>query len=238
MESDGVDLVSFRIAVISTLAPSRGTTRNPCTVSVFSHISTHAPSRGRDYNDTQPKLPVNHFNPRAPHGARLCMTPSATSAWNFNPRAPHRARHHIHGLNQLDLLISTHAPCTGRDTPTTVVPSSAMIFQPTRPTRGATRGRIIIGHLNGISTHAPYAGCDICDLHPGTDGLRISTHVPHMGRDILDPQSEPLDVISTHAPHTGRDTSTDTGKRRRSNFNPRAPHGARPTGISTSRLLN
>ena len=81
-----------------------------------------------------------------------------------------------------------------------------LLFQPTRPLRGATDSRIREFLFTGISTHAPLAGRDwnVIRVKPHYD---ISTHAPLAGRDPLPPQPQNTN---------------------RKNFNPRAPCGARP----------
>ena len=94
--------------------------------------------------------------------------------------------------------------------------------------RGAT-GRSILARFpsQGISTHAPHAGCDDINLirHNGLRdfnsrtpcGVRltfstssvslaiISTHAPHAGCDRSPPSRCFGRTISTHAPHAGCD---------------------------------
>ena len=100
---------------------------------------------------------------------------------NFNPRAPRGARP-VAVLQRLETLV----------------------FQSTRPTRGATQRVRDIDSPEEISIHAPHAGRDQkrrgeCRRHD------ISIHAPHAGRD------------QWAAP-----TLTSTA-----HFNPRAPRGAR-----------
>ena len=103
-----------------------------------------------------------------------------------------------------------------------------MLFQSTRPVRGATAGVLQVPHIELISIHAPRAGRDLV-THP--DGLvaLISIHAPRAGRDdklLVDLFHE---SISIHAPRAGRDLLVSAGARRYlGNFNPRAPCGARP----------
>ena len=104
-----------------------------------------------------------------------------------------------------------------------------MIFQPTRPLRGATfeQGSISIPKI--ISTHAPLAGRDLAPLNHVPDdvefqptrplrgatlGIRaltrsscISTHAPLAGRDPVKPLDHAPLIISTHAPLAGRDSA-------------------------------
>ena len=77
-----------------------------------------------------------------------------------------------------------------------------------------------------ISTHAPLAGRDAGRLCFSWQ-RPISTHAPLAGRDHLKWWPRPQIDISTHAPLAGRDTPQRPDFCELSNFNPRAPCGAR-----------
>ena len=105
--------------------------------------------------------------------------------WDFNPRAPCGAR------------------------PIVRCPTLAgLVFQPTRPLRGATLCPQIQVAGRAISTHAPLAGRDETI---GSDWERviISTHAPLAGRDENTMRlSFRSSKISTHAPLAGRDSKS------------------------------
>ena len=102
-------------------------------------------------------------------------------------------------------IISTHAPLAGRDSMTRLRFSGFIIFQPTRPLRGATvTETILFFPMVGFQPTRPLRGatvlvplCSVC--------LFISTHAPLAGRD-------PVGVRVIRPPFY---------------FNPRAPCGAR-----------
>ena len=105
--------------------------------------------------------------------------------------------------------ISTHAPRTGSDFKGHLIDLLPQLFQPTLPARGAT---ILPWRF---PTHPP-----------------VSTHAPRTGSDGSKQGCSFFGRISTHAPRTGSDR---TSPRRRSparNFNPRSPHGERPSRAS------
>ena len=56
----------------------------------------------------------------------------------FNPRAPRGARHRLGAIRDRPRAVSIHAPRAGRDDRTTFLPQSMLLFQSTRPARGAT----------------------------------------------------------------------------------------------------
>ena len=81
------------------------------------------------------------------------------------------------------------------------------LFQSTLPARGATLCFLIRISINGISIHAPRTGSDLTKFA-----------APFRRR------------ISIHAPRTGSDDTTDGGAQASPHFNPRSPHGERPSG--------
>ena len=103
--------------------PLRGATLAKSTSWPRFDISTHAPLAGRDCHDLRLSvLAQPNFNPRAPCGARPSGQISRTrEPYDFNPRAPCGAR---------PLLLKSS--------------STATVFQPTRPLRGATADNAIL----------------------------------------------------------------------------------------------
>ena len=147
--------------MISTHAPLAGRDQKIADLLGLFYISTHAPLAGRDTVRRGRTPPRQYFNPRAPCGARLSSwtiinsfgidfnprapcgaRPSFTTCWsvqeNFNPRAPCGARRDSLGSVSLTGYISTHAPLAGRDPQIITAVINALVFQPTRPLRGAT----------------------------------------------------------------------------------------------------
>src|SRR5439155_1219962 len=145
------------------------------------------------------------FNPRAPRGARRTALAATVGSAVFQPTRPARgATDRDHGL-LVPLGVSTHAPRAGRDS--TKLPRDSMftrfnpraprgarplhlagqaadlVFQPTRPARGATAASRLPCREPQVSTHAPRAGRDYMTwarlIEP-----RVSTHAPRAGRDL------------------------------------------------------
>ena len=169
---------------------------------------------------------IYHFNPRAPCGARPDGARLQRQKQYFNPRAPCGAR----------LFVK-------------VFGTDILLFQPTRPLRGATRRERffmeVLLYFNPrapcgarpeggssfkvdvwISTHAPLAGRDLSVPAFAASGI-ISTHAPLAGRDCRFKAVSRCRIISTHAPLAGRDERQAVIDRQKQNFNPRAPCGAR-----------
>ena len=211
-------------------------------------ISTHAPLAGRDDRGIA-FFDVNiDFNPRAPCGARPSVRVFNALRLDFNPRAPCGARragaaspYHVHvisthaplaGRDIIDRLfadlrfISTHAPLAGRDSVLSVKPPHELLFQPTRPLRGATEinDRQTFGHW--ISTHAPLAGRDINKMIRRFLPKDFNPRAPCGARRLRRADRALRRYFNPRAP---------CGARRRSGglprsvfyFNPRAPCGAR-----------
>ena len=105
--------------------------------------------------------------------------------------------------------------------------ANVYLFQSTRPVWGATpiyKSRVI---SYNISIHAPRVGRDRTGpLHPVTPEP-ISIHAPRVGRDYGRSSGRLRSTISIHAPRVGRDERTISIRREITNFNPRAPCGAR-----------
>ena len=124
-----------------------------------------------------------------------------------------------------------------------------ILFQSTRPVRGATRGFKSFDKGYTISIHAPRAGRDALRRlslqskkefqstrpvrgattapKPGFCYIFISIHAPRAGRDEDDRKLAENYKISIHAPRAGRDETKKRGEMPLKDFNPRAPCGAR-----------
>ena len=144
------------------------------------------------------------FNPRAPYGARRPPNARQSSSICFNPRAPYGARH-----------------------PRSGTLAKALLFQSTRPVRGATRLRWMSGMSEIVSIHAPRTGRDI--ITGGSSGAptRFNPRAPYgarrseaarrtralwfqstrpvRGATAHHMYPPPDQFVSIHAPRTGRD---------------------------------
>ena len=112
-----------------------------------------------------------------------------------------------HCPSRIDNPISTHAPRTGSDSDTRWNTLPAYRFQPTLPARGATITETGAKYNSYISTHAPRTGSDAVNF----DGsMGITPFQPTL-------------------PARGATRADFFQCRRSSNFNPRSPHGERPS---------
>ena len=102
-----------------------------------------------------------------------------------------------------------------------------MIFQSTRPIRGATAvrtaGCACIPHFNPRAPYGARHGQQL--VTPVTVG--ISIHAPHTGRDFVLPGGDSPEPISIHAPHTGRDRTPSPSAPRARSISIHAPHTGR-----------
>ena len=153
---------------------------------------------------------------------------------DFNPRSPHGER--LIGLiNQSkNLMISIHAPRTGSDITTSRSSCGIEIFQSTLPARGATRRmdglRLRDKHFNPRSPH----GERLVALVLRRLRLAFQSTLPARGATRRQGVCHERDAISIHAPRTGSDVREVGELGRHQHFNPRSPHGERPTSSHSS----
>ena len=122
---------------ISTHAPLAGRDKTAYVSASYIKISTHAPLAGRDGVNTD-DLAHSSISTHAPLAGRDQRRRCGRGHRRyFNPRAPCGAR-----------------PVEEYE------PRAEVVFQPTRPLRGATRLAPDLLDAEGISTHAPLAGRD------------------------------------------------------------------------------
>ena len=179
-------------------------------------ISIHAPHTGRDRSGRLRQGPGwQKFQSTRPiRGATGQGDGLADLNGDFNPRAPYGARpgRVLEALRRYD--ISIHAPHTGRDAAIPCTPPPGVLFQSTRPIRGATmeghQYLRIRGHFN---PRAPY----------GARRKRWGIALP-------------VFHFNPRAPYGARLASTVIISMALRNFNPRAPYGARRRSTSKRRL--
>ena len=128
----------------------------------------------------------------------------------------------------------------------------SMIFQSTLPARGATKtacfGQIVDNNFNPRSPHGERLVIHTTQVgviehfnprSPHGERLRkdtgnnddyfISIHAPRTGSDLVLALVLALLSISIHAPRTGSDSRSWSAIQAYPNFNPRSPHGERPS---------
>ena len=167
------------------------------------------------------------FNPRAPRGARPAQPRPPPRQGNFNPRAPRGARQVNIWQNRMLDLISIHAPLAGRDYAQGLWSRDMVLFQSTRPSRGATVTENADTCQNrNFNPRAPRgARHDLRrQLHRSQ---RFQSTRPSRGATAGRGHRQFHLRISLHAPLAGRDLASCRTLLRCIYFNPRAPRGAR-----------
>ena len=148
------------MSLFQSTRPVRGATRGLQDQYRRAQVSIHAPRAGRDVEGTDQAYIDQSFNPRAPCGARRAPRPSTRPGISFNPRAPCGARRETRSHRSgSDTGFNPRAPCGARRE-ATFWPLLSSLFQSTRPVRGATRRRRLVGAPPVVSIHAPRAGRD------------------------------------------------------------------------------
>ena len=145
------------------------------------------------------------FNPRAPCGARLDKIILVAGLLNFNPRAPCGAR-----------LTTTGNPAA-KDSE----------FQPTRPLRGATKTNQNKVAKSTISTHAPLAGRDDHESFYQNPWFEFQPTRPLRGATLFDAVKGVRELFQPTRPLRGATFPNISSNLNQSDFNPRAPCGAR-----------
>ena len=125
--------------------------------------------------------------------------------------------------------ISIHAPHTGRDFLRRILFRGISIFQSTRPIRGATRLRCLVGSTgDGFQSTRPIRGATFSKpVHSRDNNGHFNPRAPYGARPNNNKGYTKDKRISIHAPHTGRDFNHIIYLLNVSHFNPRAPYGAR-----------
>ena len=132
--------------------------------------------------------------------------------------------------------ISIHAPRTGSDTSTHTTPNCLGNFNPRSP-HGERLG---INHQQlgacRFQSTLPARGATAVNGKKYATG-EISIHAPRTGSDLQGLRTVfARRTISIHAPRTGSDRESEKGFGKATNFNPRSPHGERPSSDSVGAL--
>ena len=176
-------------------------------------ISIHAPRAGRDIPQTMAGMSPAIFQSTRPVRGATGERSHEPGQGHISIHAPRAGRDHLEGNRPEGWTISIHAPRAGRDKLTGLVQGSNIIFQSTRPVRGAT---------------PIFPRC-------GVDRL-ISIHAPRAGRDAMfgNMQTESTLFQSTR-PVRGATCNSQTPTKHQRDFNPRAPCGARQRPAKSAR---
>ena len=221
------------------------------TQAINSCVSIHAPRTGRDLLVGTRITVGNMFQSTRPaRGATTSLTPSLGISTGFNPRAPHGARpgraccqggypgfqstrpargatRYSHPIALEAVLVSIHAPRTGRDGYADILGHNSRRFNPRAPHGARPWANFLLAKpTNSFNPRAPHGARPAC-LADNALELLVSIHAPRTGRDDIQRQVQFAKGVSIHAPRTGRDVHMRIFTGHCFSFNPRAPHGAR-----------
>mgnify|MGYP003279298578 FL=1 len=221
-------------AAFQSTCPARGTTEYLSTVFLYNFISIHVPREGHDLDSKKRCAISKHFNPRAPRGARPINLDISGLTFEFQSTCPARGTTRGCILNAVSQGISIHVPREGHD-------------GRTRPCRHSAAA---------ISIHVPREGHDVPAQVPRLRPWDFNPRAPRGARLLLILSSCVAETISIHVPREGHDPnmgmsayylpqfqSTCPARGTTAwmtnctalltDFNPRAPRGARPDLMDT-----
>ena len=245
--------------VFQSTRPARGATSCPSLMSMVNIVSIHAPRAGRDHCAAFCLAAIESFNPRAPRGARRDTTAQQEEHSEFQSTRPARgATAEKRSCNSLR-RVSIHAPRAGRDIvciipspadsgfnpraprgarpPAADAPESEPKFQSTRPARGATfMAASIFISSNCFNPRAP-RGARLRHLRHADLSRRFQSTRPARGATIRKNHHDRRLEVSIHAPRAGRDGTDPPRRFPIPGFNPRAPRGARPGAVASTKHL-
>ena len=238
----------------STL-PARGATKHRLSYDSQGYISIHAPRTGSDgyrrawrrrVQAFQSTLPARgatprqrlhcprgtDFNPRSPHGERQLPNQAGLAPGKFQSTLPARGATRWRKGGVPQALISIHAPRTGSDHTSARERLRGDHFNPRSPHGERLVCRMVgIKHPDEFQSTLPARGAtelqDVCKA-----GIVISTHAPRTGSDDAWLEKRDWSDISTHAPRTGSDITFQLCRWNQGHFNPRSPHGERPSATA------
>ena len=125
-------------------------------------------------------------------------------------------------------MISIHAPHTGRDVKSVLLPEPFLPFQSTRPIRGATLVSAAYPVPWNISIHAPHTGRDSNTDLSARFKHNFNPRAPYGARHKYAIPRHMATLFQSTRPIRGATSCPIRCCVIRGYFNPRAPYGARP----------
>ena len=167
-------------------------------------VSIHAPRAGRDDGQTRliDRRGVSIHAPRAGRDDGLSVF--AVTTVGFNPRAPCGARLDIPIDYIQSLMFQSTRPVRGA-TLIRSITACGLSFQSTRPVRGATSDPIQRHTRYAVSIHAPRAGRDVLPVIPPENIGCFNPRAPCGARPAIRYGRRQDSLVSIHAPRAGRD---------------------------------
>ena len=238
---------------ISIHAPRAGRDVDRAGGAAGHHISIHAPRAGRDFLRLSRGLSGGNFNPRAPCGARPPSTAFASRLSKFQSTRPVRGATRPGQRDGCGEPISIHAPRAGRDLVCWLISSPRSHFNPRAPcgARLSRSSRNCIGRY--FNPRAP-CGARLHGRQQRRRAIYFNPRAPCGARHDLAhnillgwefQSTRPVRGATQNTTEGGADVEFQSTRpvrgatrrpcrwfRRRWNFNPRAPCGARPVPSS------
>ena len=171
---------------------------------------------------------ASDFNPRAPCGARHLLDLLELFPDCISTHAPLAGRDFFSLAGEYGEKISTHAPLAGRDDSFSAPFGDNYNFNPRAPCGARLAGLVHRLSTFNISTHAPLAGRDVCRCRWCWGRKRFQPTRPLRGATRSSPILTALFTnFNPRAPCGARQWATACGSPFPIHFNPRAPCGAR-----------
>ena len=170
---------------------------------------------------------IHHFNPRSPHGERRRIRPRRFPSLHFNPRSPHGERREGGYLAPDEYQFQSTLPAWGA-TLSSDVATKHGLFQSTLPAWGATTACWATApSRSNFNPRSPH-GERRRGARSAGETSQISIHAPRMGSDQMENETMRLVLaFQSTLPAWGATRFRQRGQGRRSDFNPRSPHGER-----------
>ncbi len=197
-------------------------------------ISIHAPRTGSDNMVNDVLLRNATISIHAPRtGSDITVQAYSLIETGFQSTLPARGATCLQSAIERDVSISIHAPRTGSDSEAYDAYEAVMISihaPRTGSDRRSRRTRSSASDFNPRSPHGERRG-----VNQGIDDiLRFQSTLPARGATFDAFQRRVSVSISIHAPRTGSDGSFQTEGEVYPHFNPRSPHGERPSRALTT----
>ena len=172
---------------------------------------------------------MEHFNPRAPCGARRDATPSPRQSRRISIHAPLAGRDLFRVLNiGVPVDFNPRAPCGARPV-SLFADGEVWAFQSTRPLRGATAARRALGTVRKkFQSTRPLRGATATFPLPLWMIPHFNPRAPCGARRLLSYTVTLSPKFQSTRPLRGATFSLYIVQPHNYNFNPRAPCGARP----------
>ena len=243
-------ILMMRMWRFQSTLPAKGATFYLSSFFPLELVSIHAPREGSDGKALDYLRPLKSFNPRSPRRERPNYITATIVCQMFQSTLPAKGATGGGCPNQLELLVSIHAPREGSDTETWQPGPNAMGFNPRSPRRERRAVHVVCVSRLPVSIHAPREGSDDtlpirsrrkASFNPRSPrrerpGVAMTATAAELFQSTLPAKgaTSSLDglflhrLVSIHAPREGSDVAPLAYRCARACFNPRSPRRERP----------